>query len=115
MIELRSDSRGAWAIPYRKKQRLEAVNLLDGTIVEEAPPDLMRQHLPNDGVPSLFELKADGSGEVTDEDILNGYRGESIFHGLAGIFLLPSGDVAAVYRAKVDAIDPDKGEDTKEE
>lgn len=77
MIEL--TGKNIYAVPYRKRRRLKAIRLPDGAIVERPTPE-QRLAVPK-GLPAAYEIPGPGN----------------CFVGLAGVFLLPTGDVAAVY------------------
>src|SRR4051794_17613930 len=87
MIELKSD-RGApiFAVPYRNGRRLKPVKLPDGAIVETPPQEDMG-HVPK-ALPAYFGLDA------RDEPATSG---EESYVSLHGVFLIPPGQVAAVY------------------
>jgi hypothetical protein len=104
MIELRSDVRGCWAIPYHNKRRRRAIRLPDGAIVELPANALRFDHVPW-GLPALLEVSRDGSRVIAQLQSLEGDLPDSIFLGCAGIFHLPSGEIAAVYGARVEPIE----------
>ena len=70
-----------WAIPYRERAALAPRKLACGAVVK-APTEEERSHAP-EGFPSRIELP--GNSEVSID--------------FSGLFLLPSGDIAAVYGA----------------
>jgi hypothetical protein len=105
MIELKSNGRGCWAVPYRFRRRRKAVRLPDGAIVEEPTENQLFEHMPRaksvDGgtVPGWLEMTRDGSRLIRPTDVYRGHACDSVFVHVAGVFVLPSGDVAAVYGA----------------
>jgi hypothetical protein len=96
IIELRSQSRsGIFAVPYRARHRRKPFRLPDGAIVEMPTAD-ERCEAPD--LPSAcFEVAA-GGGPATIHHANLGLVAELL--SFAGVYLLPSGDVAAVYGAE---------------
>lgn len=87
---------GIFAVPYRAGRRGKAMRLLDGTIVEEPLPDQGCEASPRPE--GHFEV---GSGGVP-ATIHHAYLGLITgFLPLSGVYLLSSGEVAAVYGAAV--------------
>lgn len=86
---------GIFAVPFRAGRRRKATRLPDGAIVEIPPPGLRRE------VPAhpeaIFEV-AVGGGPATIHHVNLGLVAG--FLPLSGVFLLPSGEVAAVYGAE---------------
>jgi hypothetical protein len=81
---------GNFAIPYRKKLPEKPVRLANGTLLR-TPPSGYWAEIPKT-VP-------------TDLDLTNeGHTG--VWIGLLGLFLIPDGDVAAVYGGVVASVDP---------
>lgn len=96
ILELRSRSdNGIYAVPYRAGRRRKATQLTDGVIVERPSPAERRQ-VPERPV-AYFELAA-GGGEATIHHANLGLIAG--FLTLEGVYLLPSGEVAAVYGAE---------------
>src|SRR4051794_12805419 len=96
IIELRSQSRsGIFAVPYRGRHRRKPLRLPDGAIVERPTAD-ERCEAP-DLPGACFEVAADG-GPATIHHANLGLIAE--FLSFEGVYLLPSGDVAAVYGAR---------------
>jgi hypothetical protein len=92
VIELKG--KNLWAVPYRNRRELAPVKLMDGCIVEELLPGQAHENFPKtkgvkDGtsVPAYFEI------EGTDS-----------FVRVIGRYVLPSGDVAAVYGGEAETI-----------
>ena len=85
-----------YAVQYSGGRSGKTMRLPDGAIVESPLPD-QRCEAP-DNVDGLFEVAA-GSVPAT---IHHANLGLIVAHlPLSGVFLLPSGDVAAVYGAEV--------------
>ncbi len=97
MFELcRRTDHGIYAVPYRGGRPRTALRLPDGAIVESPLPD-QRCEAP-EHLDGLFEVAA-GNMPAT---IHHANLGLIIAHlPPTGVFLLPSGDVAAVYGAEV--------------
>ena len=70
-----------WAIPYRERSPLAPRKLSCGAVVK-TPTDEERSHAP-EGLPARIVMP--GNSDVSID--------------FSGLFLLPSGDVAAVYGA----------------
>jgi hypothetical protein len=70
---------GIWAVPYHNRRKRKPERLPNGAIVESATID-QRREVP-DGLPAYFECEGD------------------CFIGLSGVFVLPSGQVGAIYGA----------------
>jgi hypothetical protein len=75
-----------WAIPYRERRALSPRKLICGAVVE-APSQAQRSRVPSE-VPATIPLPG-------NPGVLIRY---------SGLFLLPSGDVAAVYGAVVETL-----------
>jgi hypothetical protein len=75
-----------WAIPYRDRRALSPCKLFCGTVVE-APTETQRARAPS-VVPSRIALPSDPEVSIR----------------YSGLFLLPSGDVAAVYGAVIEPL-----------
>lgn len=83
------------AVPYRGRCPGRALRLPDGLIAEVLTPD-ERSEAPD--VPDgCIGLAADGAPATTHHANLGLI---TTFRTLAGVFFLPSGDVAAVYGAE---------------
>jgi hypothetical protein len=96
ILELRSRSReGIYAVPYRALRSGKPERLPDGVIVE-TPTDCQRREAPDQPVACL-ELAAGGGLSTIHHANLGLIAG---LLALEGVFLLPSGDVAAVYGAE---------------
>lgn len=96
IVELRSLSRdGIYAIPYRSGRARKAQRLPDGAIVERPTPE-QRRHAP-DRPELCFEVAAGGGPANIHHANLGLIAG---FLALEGVYLLPDGDVAAVYGAR---------------
>ena len=82
------------AVPYRGHRAGRALHLPDGLIAEEPTPD-QRREAPDfpDGCVGL----AAGGGLATTHHANLGLI--TAYRALAGVYLLPSGDVAAIYGA----------------
>src|SRR3954452_7728490 len=100
IIELRSrSSAGIFAVPFRNRDAGRAVPLPDGAIVEMPTPD-QRSEAP-ERIVEVFNI-AQGGIPAT---IHHANLGLIVAHlPFDGIYLLPSGDVAAVYGAVSHAI-----------
>jgi hypothetical protein len=75
-----------WAIPYRERRALSPLKLICGAIVE-APNEAQRSRAPAE-LPTRIPLP--GNPEVSIR--------------YSGLFLLPSGEVAAVYGAVLEPL-----------
>src|SRR5438046_2979032 len=96
IVELRRRSDvGIFAVPYRGRQRYRTLELLDGVIVETPTPD-QRREAP-DHLDVSFGVAVDGR-PATIHHVNLGLI--ATFVALEGVYLLPSGDVAAVYGAQ---------------
>ncbi len=96
MFELcRRSDHGIFAVPYSGGRPRKALRLPDGAIVESPLPD-QRCEAP-DRLDGLFEVAAGNVAATIHHANLGLIIG---FLPLAGVFLLPSGDVAAVYGAE---------------
>jgi hypothetical protein len=101
VIELLASAGGIWAVPYRNRRRLAPVKLADGAIVETPTADQLRQAPEGD----IANLGIDAEGRAhNNRGVYDAYPVE-VFIGLTGRYLLPSGDVAAVYGAKAVPLD----------
>src|SRR6059058_1186981 len=85
---------GIYAVPYRSRRGRKAERLLDGVIVESPTPD-QRSEAP-DRPAAYFELASGGGPATIHHANLGLIAGFLVFEG---VYLLPSGDVAAVYGA----------------
>jgi hypothetical protein len=96
MIELtKLTEHGIHAVPYRNGRPLAPVELPDGMIVENTT-SAHQAHKPPD-YPTWLGLDAEGRPRP---DATKGRPGPCDgFLKLTGVFLLPSGDVGAVYGA----------------
>jgi len=90
-----SDS-GIFAIPYREGCRRRAIRLPDRAIVEGPPPE--RGCEASDRPDGIFVIGAGGVPATIHHANLGLITG---FLPLSGVYLLPSGEVAAVYGAEV--------------
>ena len=96
ILELRSRSNaGIYAVAYRAGRCRKAQRLPDGVIVEWPTP-LERSEAPEQPAP-IFELAVGGGPATVHHANLGLVAG---FLELEGVYLLPSGDVAAVYGAE---------------
>lgn len=96
----RQSASGIFAVPYSGLRPHRALRLPDGAIVEAPLPD-ERCDAP-DHPTSVFEV-AGGGVPATIHHINLGLV--IAFLPLAGVYLLPTGDVAAVYGAEAVPID----------
>ncbi len=95
-IELRRRSVvGIYAVPYRGGRPSGAVRLPDGAIVEMPIPD-QRCEAP-DRPRDCFEVATDGSPATIHHANLGLIKSYLLFEGY---YILPSGDLAAVYGAE---------------
>lgn len=92
ILELLAGEHGIHAVPFRAGRPLDPIALPDGAIVE-MPTDEQRWHV-KDGWNSLLGLDAGKAvpDSATDYDPC-GYT----YIKCGGVYLLPSGQVAAVY------------------
>ncbi len=96
ILELRCRSTsGIYAIPYRSSRPCKAQRLPDGAIVER-PTSRQRSQAPRN--PAVCVELATGGGLAGVHHACLGLV--SGFLELEGVYLLPSGDVAAVYGAE---------------
>jgi hypothetical protein len=96
ILELRSRSGdGIYAVPFRSQRARRAERLTDGLIVENPTPDQRRQ--APDRPADVFEVAAGGGAATIHHANLGLITG---FLAFDGVYLLPSGDVAAVYNAE---------------
>jgi hypothetical protein len=96
ILELRCRStEGIFAVPYRSRRSRRILRLTDGLIVENPTPD-QRQEAP-DRPADFLEMAAGGVPATIHHANLGLITG---FLALEGVYLLPSGDVAAVYNAE---------------
>jgi hypothetical protein len=101
ILELRCRSgAGMYAIPYRSRRCGRARRLLDGSIVER--PTLRQRMEAPDRPATILELAAGGGPATIHHANLGLVAG---YLELAGVYLLPGGDVAAVYGAEAVPID----------
>ncbi len=91
----RRSSAGIYAVPYRDGRSNRVLRLSDGTIVERPTPD-DRSEAPDEPAECLGV--AAGGGPASIHDFQLGLV--STFLILDGVFLLPSGEVAAIYGAE---------------
>jgi hypothetical protein len=87
-IQLHESQLGSFAVPYRKKLPEKPVRLPSGTLLR-TPPSCYWEDIPKT-LPTDLDLTPEG------------HTGAWI--GLLGLFLIPSGDVAAVYGGVVASI-----------
>lgn len=100
IFELRARSApGIFVVPYRGGRRGKPVRLPDGAIVEEPRPD-QRPGAP-DRPDGMFPIGSGGVAATVHHANLGLVVGYLPF---SGVFLLPSGDVAAVYGAEANPI-----------
>jgi hypothetical protein len=92
MIELKG--KDVWAVPYRNRRKRAAVKLMDGCIVEELLPGQAHEHFP----------KTKGVKDATSVLAYFEIKGTDLFAGLTGRYVLPCGDVAAVYGGEAETI-----------
>jgi hypothetical protein len=90
---------GAYAVPYSGRRPLMPVRLLDGVIVEEP------MHTQLASGPTRYEefLGVDSQGPTGGRDPRS-LNGDEVLLSYTGVYLLPSGRVAAVYGAKIEAL-----------
>ena len=93
-LKQRSDA-GIFAVPYRRGRQLGAMRILDGTIVE-TPLPAQRAQAPE--FPAVCLELAIGGKVATIHHIQLGLVDSFLLY--EGVFLLPSGEVAAVYGAE---------------
>jgi hypothetical protein len=86
---------GIFAVPYRRRRPRSPERLPDGAIVE-APTRAHRRHAPREVI-GYFGVAADGQPATIHDANLGLIKA---FIALAGFYVLPSGDVAAVYGAQ---------------
>jgi hypothetical protein len=79
---------GSFAVPYRNKVPVKPVRLTSGTLLR-TPPSSYWEHIPKT-LPTDLDLTSEGH--------------TGIWIGLLGIFLIPSGDLAAVYGGVVASV-----------
>src|SRR4051794_10686436 len=91
----RRSAHGIHAVPYRGRRRRKPVSLPDGAIVEGTLPD-QRGEAPEHPV-GYFEVAAGGVPATIHHENLGLVVA---FLPYSGIYLLPSGEVAAVYGAE---------------
>ncbi len=100
IVEFRSRSAiGIYAVPYRNGRKGKAVRLPDGAIGETATSD--ERHEAPEQLPDCFEVAA-GGVPATIHHVNLGLVSDLL--AFNGVYLLPSGDVAAVYGAEVHPI-----------
>src|SRR4051812_12539725 len=87
-IQIHEGQFGSFAVPYRKKLPAQPVRLTSGTLLRTPPCSYW------DDVPRTLPTDLD----LTPE----GHTG--LWIGLLGIFLIPSGEVAAVYGGVVASV-----------
>jgi hypothetical protein len=96
ILELRSRSaEGIYAVPYRSRRGRKPQRLPDGSIVERPTPE-ERCEAP-DRPAECFEVATGGGPATIHHANLGLIAG---FLAFEGVYLLPSGDVAAVYGAE---------------
>lgn len=95
----RRTAAGIVAVTYQAGRRRAAIRLPDGSIVEIPTPD-QRSEAP-DRVEASVGVAADG----TPATIHHAQLGLVAAHvALTGVYLLPSGEVAAVYGAEAEPL-----------
>jgi hypothetical protein len=87
-ITLHEGQLGSFAVPYRKKLPEKPVRLMTGTLLR-TPPSSFWEDVPKNVSADL---------DLTPE----GHTG--VWIGLLGVFLIPGGDVAAVYGGVVASV-----------
>lgn len=96
ILELRPRSAdGIYAVPYRSRRGRKPQRLPDGSIVER-PTAEERREAPERPA-TCFELAAGGGPATIHHANLGLIAGFLVFEG---VYLLPSGDIAAVYGAE---------------
>ena len=96
IVELRRRSElGIYAVPYRGRSRRTAVQLPDGAIAETLTAD-ERCEVP-DHPAEYFDVAAGGVPATVHHANLGLIVSRLV---LCGVYLLPGGDVAAVYGAE---------------
>lgn len=100
IVALRRVGRGGiTAVPYVGGRRRPPVRLPDGAIVEVPLPE-QRRRAPER--PEEFLAVGRGGRAATIHDVILGLT--TAYAALTGVFVLPSGEVAAVYGAEADAL-----------
>jgi hypothetical protein len=79
---------GSFAVPYRKKTPATPIRLTRGTLLR-TPPSSYWENIPKT-LPTDLDLTSEGHS--------------CVWIGLLGVFLVPSGDVAAVYGGVVASV-----------
>jgi hypothetical protein len=92
----RRSAAGIYAVPYRNLRRCKPVRLPDGAIAETPTPD-ERLEAP-DRLADCFEVAA-GGGPATIHHVNLGLV--TALLAFEGVYLLSSGEIAAVYGAEV--------------
>jgi hypothetical protein len=96
ILELRPRTAdGIYAVPYRSRRGRKPERLPDGLIVERPSPEERREAPDRPAV--CFELATGGGPATIHHSNLGLIAGFLVFEG---VYLLPSGDVAAVYGAE---------------
>lgn len=95
-LRRRTTKHAIYAVRYRSRRARGVERLPDGAIVE-APTEALRGEAPEQPAPCL-ELTS-GGVPATIHDICLGLV--SALVALDGVYVLPSGDVAAIYGAEV--------------
>ena len=96
ILELRHRSgEGIYAVPYRARRGRKARRLPDGSIVERPTP-AQRREAPERPA-ACFEVAAGGGPATIHHANLGLVAAFLVFEG---VYLLPSGEVAAVYGAE---------------
>jgi hypothetical protein len=94
-----SSNRGIFAVPFRAGRCRKAVRLADGAIVERPMPDQRCEAPANPE--RTFQVGAGGVPATIHHACLGLVTG---FLEFTGVYLLPSGEVAAVYGATANPI-----------
>jgi len=87
-IKLQEGQFGSFAVPYRNKLPAKPVRLSSGTLLR-TPPSSCWEDVPKT-LPTDLDLTPEGH--------------TGLWIGLLGLFLIPSGDVAAVYGGVVASV-----------
>jgi hypothetical protein len=102
MFELIGGKRGIFAVPFRNRRPLKPIVLPDGAIVEAPSPEQRRQA----PVGIDANLGVDPRGKPVPLDVHWADDDSVVYIGLHGVFLLPTGQVAAVYGCRAEEIVP---------
>jgi len=93
---------GIFAVTYRNGHPMKPSRVIDGSIVETALPQ-QRREAP-DFLPACFEVGHGGFPATIHHANLGLVVAQL---GLTGVFLLPDGEVAAIYGAEATGLKPE--------